>query len=134
MNLLIEQSIRSWLIEEVSPFAPSAIRCGQSDEEVLHDQQTIVVSCEETRMQAPTLYVATVRLIISTPCLNETLESHRFLYSQVRARLKNAPTIPEYFPEDINCIDSAITSIAESQSDQKWLSSITIAFGIKEVE
>jgi hypothetical protein len=133
MNLAIEQSIQSWLIQKISPFTNAVIHCGQSDEEIKNDQQMLVVSCEETQMQSPTLYIATVRLIISTPCINGNLEEHRALYNILRLQLKNADPITSFFPSYLECINASIVSIAESQSNQKWLSSITIAFGIEEI-
>lgn len=84
-------------------------------------------------MQSPTLFIATVRLIISTPCIiNGNLEEHRSLYNALRNQLKDADPITSFFPSYLNCINASIVSIAESQSNQKWLSSITIALGIEE--
>ena len=132
MNLLIEQSVKEWL-ESDATLNAAIIHCGQSDDEIPNDGPLITVSCEDTSIQAPTLYLATVRLIIASPCVMEdSLSSHRAIVASLRTILKNAATISDYFPAPLQCVGAAISNIAESQSNQKWLSSISLTVGIVE--
>lgn len=132
MNLLIEQSIKEWL-ENAETLSEAVIHCGQSDEETPNDGPLITVSCEETSIQAETLYRATVRIIIASPCVIEgSLTAHRAMVASLRAVLKDASTISSFFPKPLQCVGAAISAIAESQGNQKWLSSVSLTVGIVE--
>ncbi|MEY3726452.1 MAG: GTPase, partial [Chloroflexota bacterium] len=85
MNLQIEQSVRDWLAS-LEAFEGIAIHCGQSDDEIPNDEPLIMVACEDINTPAPTLYVASVRLIVSTPSVMAdalTDRSERFLAAEM---------------------------------------------------
>jgi len=132
MNLLIEQSVRDWLAD-LEAFEGIAIHCGQSDEEIPNDAPLIMVACEDINAPAPTLYIASVRLIVSTPSvMADALTDHRNLVASLRSTLNDAETMADFFPEGITCAGASVNTWNESQSNDRWMSQVNLTLGMVE--
>lgn len=132
MNLQTEQSVRAWLAD-LEAFEGIAIHCGQSDEEIPSDEPLITVACEDINTPAATLYIATLRIIVSSPSvIEDSLDSHRSLVASLRSTLADAEDMAEFFPESITCAGASINTWNESQSNNRWLSQVNMTLGLVE--
>ncbi len=132
MNLQTEQSVRDWLAS-LDPFEGIAIHCGQSDEEIPSDEPLITVACEDINTPAATLYIATLRIIVSSPSVIEgSLDSHRSLVASLRSTLADAEDMAEFFPIGITCAGASVNTWNESQGGDRWLSQVNMTLGLVE--
>ena len=131
MNLPTEQAVASWLTAS-GQFADAVILKGQSDEEVPNDKVVIYVACENTDTSAPSLYLASVRIILSSPAvIDGSLDAHRAICLSLRAILKNAAGMVPYFTNQyLKCCGAVLNNWADSQDNQRWLSQANLTIGI----
>lgn len=131
MNLPTEQAIAMWLSDN-NPFDSAVILKGQSDEEVPNDKVIVYVACENTESSALSLYLASVRIIISSPAvIEDNIEVHRTYCLALRAILKNASGMVPYFAnESLGCRGAVLNKWADSQDNQRWLSEASLTIGI----
>ena len=132
MNLQVEQSVRDWLAS-LEAFEGIAIHCGQSDEEIPNDEPLITVACEDLNTPAATLYIASVRVIVSSPSvIDGSLDSHRSLVASLRSTLGDAEAMAEFFPIGITCAGASVNTWNESQGGDRWLSQVIMTLGLVE--
>lgn len=132
MNLQVEQSVRDWLAS-LEAFEGIAIHCGQSDEEIPNDEPLITVACEDINTPALTLYIASVRVIVSSPSvIDGSLDSHRSLVASLRSTLADAEAMANFFPEGITCAGASVNTWNESQGGDRWLSQVNLSLGLVE--
>lgn len=133
MNLQVEQAVAMWLSDN-NPFDSTVILRGQSDQEVPNDRVITYVACETTESPATALYLASVRIILSSPAVMEgSLESHRVYCQALRAILKIASTMVPYFTDEsigCRCVGAVLNNWADSQDNQRWLSEANLTIGL----
>jgi hypothetical protein len=133
MNITIEQAIKSWL-EDSTELAGQTILCGQSDEEVPNDAPFVMIDCNDTRADSPALYVATIRILVSSPCVMEnSLTDHRATVANLRELLKIADGMASYFPANLVYKGIAINGWNDSQGDERWVSAVNLVIGLVDV-
>jgi hypothetical protein len=131
MNLPTEQAVAMWLADS-GYFNDAIILKGQNDEEVPNDKAVIYVACENTDSPATALYLASVRIIISSPAvIEDSLEDHRVTCLALRAVLRNAATmVTPFASESIACRGAVLNNWADSQDKNRWLSQASLTIGI----
>lgn len=133
MNTTIEQAVADWL-DSLETFAGITIHPGQSDEEIPNDREMIYVICNNTESPAPSLYSASVQIIISTPeLIDGNLIVHKSLVSGLRESLKNAGGMADYFPDSARCVGAVINKWDDSQDDGRWTTAADLTLGIVDV-
>lgn len=131
MNMQVEQAVAMWLAD-TNLFNDAVILKGQYDDEVPNDKIIIYVACENTDSPAAALYLASVRLIISSPAVIENnIEEHNTYCLALRSALRTASTMVPYFAnESIKCCGAILNNWADSQDNQRWLSQANLTIGI----
>jgi len=130
MNTTIEQAIANWL-ESIAAFAGITIHPGQSDEEIPNDREMIYVVCNNTESPAPSLYSASVQIVISTPELIEgNLAVHKSIVASLRTALREADAMAEYFPDSTRCVGAVLNKWDDAQDSGRWTTAADITLGI----
>ena len=130
MNTTIEQAIADWLAS-LETFAGITIHPGQSDEEIPNDREMIYVVCNGTESPAPSLYSASVQIVISTPELIEgNLAIHKSIVASLRTALREADIMESFFPESTRCVGAVLNKWDDSQDGGRWTTAADITLGI----
>ena len=130
MNTTIEQAIAAW-IASLSAFARIAIHAGQSDEEIPNDIPVIYVVCNNTESPAPSLYSASVQIIISTPeVIVDNLDVHQSLVASMRTALREVDGFPDFFPASTRCAGAVINKWDDAQDSGRWTTAADLTLGI----
>lgn len=130
MNLLVEQSLATWL-HSLPAFDGIAIHTGQSNAEIPGDAPSVVCACENCEIVAGTLYRATAAILISTPSTLD-IDQHRALTAALRTALKSLGDISPFFTEAA-LAGVVLTSLAESQASDRWLCAANLTLGLAEI-
>jgi hypothetical protein len=130
MNTTIEQAIAAWL-GSLATFAGITIHPGQSDEEIPNDREMIYVVCNNTESPAPSLYSASIQIVISTPELIEgNLVVHKSIVSSLRTALREADGVAAFFPDSTRCVGAALNKWDDAQDSGRWTTAADITLGI----
>jgi hypothetical protein len=130
MNITVEQSIKSWM-DDASSLSGKTILCGQSDDEMPNDAEYLMVDCSNTQADAPSLYIATVRILVSSPCVMEdALDNHRATVATLRELIRVSEGMETYFPSNLACKGVAVNGWNDSQMDERWVSSVNLSVGL----
>jgi len=131
MNMQVEEAVAAWLTE-TNLFNDAVIVRGQYDQEVPNDRVVIYVACENTDSPATALYLASVRIIISSPAvIEDSLEEHNIYCLSLRSALRTASTMaPHFAAVSIDCRGAVLNNWADSQDNNRWLSQANLTIGI----
>ena len=132
MNTTIEQAVADWLAS-LTAFSGITIHPGQSDEEIPNDLVMIYVVCASTESPAPSLYVASVQVVITTPEVTGSIEDHKALVASLKTTLKNAEGMVAYFPEATKCGGATINFWTDAQESGRWTTAADLTLGIVEL-
>ncbi len=130
MNTTIEQSLAAWLAS-ITAFAGISIHAGQSDEEIPNDDPVIYIVCNSTSSPAPSLYSASVQVVISTPeVIADNLAVHKGLVASLRDAFREAEHLADYFPSSTFCAGAVLNKWDDSQDAGRWTTAADITVGI----
>lgn len=130
MNTTIEQAIADWLAS-IGSLVGAEIHAGQSDEEIPNDYPVIYVVCNSTESPAPSLYSATVQVIISTPeIIEDNLAVHKTLVAGLRALLREADGMASFFPDSTRCVGAVINKWDDAQDGGRWTTAADLTLGV----
>lgn len=128
MNLLIEESLQSWL-RSLEAFDGLAIHTGQSSEEIPRDQPALIAACESVEMVGGPYHTARAVILLSTPS-HLDIEQHRELVASLRANLTEPTGLAEAFAESAQLAGAVLNSFTESQADARWLCQAQLNLGL----
>jgi hypothetical protein len=127
MNLAVEQSLATWL-QNLPSFDGIAIHTGQSNEEIPADQPAVIVGCENVDPVGGPYHIATAQVVIATPG-HLDLDQHRGLVTALRTALASPTDLPTAF-DPLHLSGVVLTSLAESQSENRWIATASLSLGI----
>ena len=130
MNLLIEESLQSWL-RSLEAFDGLAVHTGQSNDEIPNDQPALIVACESVDLIGGPYHKASATILLSTPS-HLDLDQHRALVASLRQILTSASGIETAFPPSATLAGAVLNSFSESQSEARWVCTATIGLGLVE--
>ena len=130
MNLLIEESLQSWL-RSLEAFDGLAVHTGQSNDEIPNDQPALIVGCDQVELIGGPYHKASVTILLSTPS-HLDLDQHRALVASLRQILTSASGIETAFPPTATLAGAVLNSFSESQSDARWTCTAQLGFGLVE--
>lgn len=129
MNLPTEAAFVSWLgaIEDLDGIS---IHGGADSQVVPGDATAVIASCEDADSPVSTLYLATVRIIVSTASLDPAaIDTHKTVSAALRGAVVTLTDIDEHF-EDISFRGHKVQSVAEQREDNRWTTTFTLLVGI----
>lgn len=130
MNTTIEQAIAAWLAS-LAAFTSIPIHAGQSDEEIPNETPVIYVVCNSTSSPAPSLYSASVQVVISTPeLIAGNLAVHQAIVAHLRTAFREADAIAYFFPPATPCAGAVLHKWDDSQENGRWTTAADITLGI----
>ena len=130
MNLLIEESLQSWL-RSLEAFDGLAVHTGQSNDEIPGDQPVLVVGCDQVELVGGPYHKASVTILLSTPS-HLDLDQHRAIVTALRQVLTSASGIETAFPPSATLAGVVLNNFSESQSDSRWVCTATLGLGLVE--
>ena len=130
MNLLIEESLQSWL-RSLEAFDGLAVHTGQSNDEIPNDQPVLIVGCDQVELIGGPYHKASATILLSTPS-HLDLDQHRSLVTSLRQILTSASGLEDAFPPTATLAGAVLNSFSESQSDSRWTCTATLGLGLIE--
>ena len=133
MNLLIEESLQSWL-RSLEAFDGLAVHTGQSNDEIPGDQPVLIVGCDQVELVGGPYHKASATILLSTPS-HLDLDQHRALVTALRQILKSSSStgMAESFTPSATLAGAVLNSFSESQSDARWVCTASITLGVVEI-
>jgi len=130
MNLTTETAVAAWL-SSLTAFDGVLIHHGQSAEEIPNDETFILVACDNASTTAKSLFIARVRIIVSSPCvIDDSLTTHRTLSTALRSALNDIATLAGFFDDSVHCAGASLDRWNDTQSDQTWLTEALLSIGL----
>lgn len=130
MNLLIEESLQSWL-RSLEAFDGLAVHTGQSNDEIPGDQPVLIVGCDQVELIGGPYHTATATILLSTPS-HLDLDQHRSLVTALRQVLTSPSGMEDAFPSSATLAGAVLNSFSESQSDSRWTCTAQLGLGLVE--
>ena len=130
MNMEIETAVAAW-IGSISDLMGMAIHPGQTDEEIPNDEPVIFVACDSAAATAPSLYIASVKIIISSPVvITGSLAAHKAAVAILRSSISDSAAIANQFAQPLSCRGGSMSGWDDSRTQTHWTTEITLTLGI----